>query len=227
MNINSLITGHQQPLVFLHGWGASMQLMNPHAALLSHDYKCINLDLFGFGKSDEIEDYHQFEDYVDVLHTFLISKDVYDPIFIAHSFGARVAIAYASKYPVKAMVLTGAAGIRAPLSLKRKLRIFLHHKGFHLKGSYDYEKASVFLRKVLVDAVNQDLSEEMKKIMVPVLLIWGEYDKETPLWMGKRMHELMSQSTLIIFKGGDHFAYYQEYARFCFIVKQFLEGLDQ
>ena len=97
-----------------------MQLMNPHAALLSHDYKCINLDLFGFGKSDEIEDYHQFEDYVDALHTFLISKDVYDPIFIAHSFGARVAIAYASKYPVKAMVLTGAAGIRPPVCARPK-----------------------------------------------------------------------------------------------------------
>ncbi|WP_281627315.1 alpha/beta hydrolase [Traorella massiliensis] len=226
MNINSFITGDQQPLVFLHGWGANMQMMNPHAALLSHDYKCINLDLFGFGKSDEIENYQKFEDYVDALHTFLISKNICDPIFIAHSFGARIAIKYALKYPVKAMILTGAAGIRPPLSLRKKLRIYLHHKGFKMKGSYDYEKASGFLRKVLIDAVNQDLSEEMKKIEVPVLLIWGENDKETPLWMGKKMHELISQSSLIVFKDGDHFAYYQEYARFCFIVKEFLEGLD-
>ena len=55
---------------------------------------------------------------------------------------------------------------------------------------------------------------------------WGKNDKETPLWMGKKMHELISQSSLIVFKDGDHFAYYQEYARFCFIVKEFLEGLD-
>ena len=226
MNIHSLITGNQFPLVFLHGWGVNMQMMSPHAALLSHDYRCVNLDLFGFGKSDEIEDYQDLDDYVHTLHQFLMEKDVHEPVLIAHSFGARIALIYASKYPVKALILTGAAGLRAPLSIRRKFSLFLHHHGVKRKGSYDYEKASPFLRRVLVDAVNRDLSEEMKSIQVPVLLVWGEKDTETPLWMAKKMNRLIPQSSLIILKDGDHFAYYQECPRFCFIVKEFLEGLE-
>lgn len=226
MNINSLITGNQFPIVFLHGWGASMQMMSPHAALLSHDFRCVNLDLFGFGKSDEIEDYQNFDDYAEALHHFLVEQKVHEPVLIAHSFGARVAILYASKHPVRALILTGAAGLPAPLSFKRRMRIFLHHRGLKMKGSYDYEKASFFLKKVLVDAVNRDLSEEIKNLRMPVLLIWGENDTETPLWMGKKMKRLIPQSSLIVFKGGDHFAYYRECPRFCFIVKEFLEGLE-
>ena len=41
-----------------------------------------------------------------------------NPIIVAHSFGCRVAIRYAYKYPVLKMVLTGAAGIRDKRTLK-------------------------------------------------------------------------------------------------------------
>ena len=117
MKINAIDIGKGHPIVFLHGWGGNYMMMNPHVALLSHDYRCINLDLFGFGSSEEITNYHSFDDYIQNLHEYLLSLKVETPIFIAHSFGARVAIEYAQKYPIRALILTGAAGIKAPLSL--------------------------------------------------------------------------------------------------------------
>lgn len=225
MKINYLEEGVGSCVVLLHGWGMNANMMKPVIRSLSRDYRCICLDLFGFGETDEIRDYHHLSDYIEELHQFLESLNVQNPIMIAHSFGARLAVLYASKYDVKAMILTGAAGIKQPLSWKKKMKIFLHKKGFLMKGSYDYEKASPFLKKVLVESVNTDLSNHMKHLQFPVLLVWGEKDKETPLWMGKKMEQLLNAS-LVVFKGEDHFAYYHESERFCFICKQFIEEVE-
>lgn len=224
MNIHYEIVGSGQPIVFLHGWGANKDLMQPLVSLFSKQYQCVNLDLFGFGSTDEIKDYLNFDDYVEYFHLFLMEHQIENPILIAHSFGARLAILYANRYPVSALILTGAAGIKPKLTIEKRIKQYLHKHHFKMKGSYDYEHATPFLRKVLVEVVNKDLSEQIKRIKVPTLLIWGEIDKETPLWMAKRMNHFISNSVLIIFKKEDHFAYYHEYNRFCFIVKEFLEG---
>lgn len=224
--IHYQIKGSGRSLVFLHGWGMNLSMMEPLVSKLSHDYTCISVDLFGFGKSEEIENYENFDQYVQKLHEFLLSLQIEKPILIAHSFGVRIAILYALHYPTGPLILTGGAGIRKPLSFKKRIRQFLYKKGFAFKGSYDYERASGFLRKVLVEVVSQDLREPMKKISVPVLLIWGEKDQETPLWMGKKMKKLIPCSELIVFQNEDHFAYYHESGRFCFIVREFLQGVD-
>lgn len=223
MKVNFEIRGSGSDLVFLHGWQMNQKMMSPLISILSKNYRCISLDLFGFGESEEIENYQTFKDYVSKLHEFLMSVDVYNPIFIAHSFGARIAICYANTYPTKALILTGAAGIKKRLSFTKKIKQTFHHLGFHTKGSYDYEKASPFLKKVLVEVVNTDLSEQIRKIQLPVLLIWGELDQETPYWMAKKMKNLFQNSILICFKEEDHFAYYHQSQRFCFIVKEYLE----
>lgn len=226
MKIHSSIIGNGQDMVFLHGWGVNMNMMNPLVHRMCHSYRCINFDLFGFGESEAFEEYRDLDDYVGKLHEFLDSVEVKCPILIAHSFGARIAVLYANRYPTSALVLSGAAGLRPRLTLKKKVWQFLHAHHVQVKGSYDYEKATPFLKKLLVESVNRDLSEEMKKIQVPTLLIWGEEDKETPMWMAKKMNQLIKNSVLIVFKGGDHFAYYQESRRFCFIVKEFLENVQ-
>lgn len=225
-NICYEVSGEGEPIVFLHGWGMNHTMMIPLSKELVKDNQVILLDLFGFGNSKSLCGYNSFDDYIEAFHQFLVSLNIHDPIIVAHSFGARVAILYASKYPVKALVLTGAAGIKASLSFKKKLRVFLHkHHLIQNVGSIDYQKADSFLRKVLVECVNTDLSEDISKIQVPILLIWGEKDTETPLWMADRIIKINTHATLIIFKGEDHFAYYHEPMRFVECTRMFLEAL--
>lgn len=220
------IMGEGKPIVFLHGWGMNHTMMLPIAKPLSENYQVICIDLFGFGNSHEIENYINFNEYIDNFHQFLLSLDIHKPVIIAHSFGARVAFNYAYKYPVEALILTGAAGIRSPLSIKKQIRQFLHkHKIIQSKGSIDYQKATPFLRKVLVECVNTDLSDMISAIKIPILLIWGEKDIETPLWMAKRIMKLNSFTSLVLFKGEDHFAYYHEPLRFIQCVNAFMEKL--
>lgn len=226
MNVQVEIIGEGEPIVFLHGWGLNRSMMNPIISQLSHDYKCINFDLFGFGKSDEIENYQCFDDYVKTVHDLLRNNKIQNPIFIAHSFGARIAICYASKYDTKALILTGAAGLKSKKTWFKRMKQTLNHLGLKTQGSYDYEHASNFQRKVLVEVVNRDFTKEIISISQPVLLVWGNKDIETPIWMAKKMKRLFQNSTLILFKNDDHFAYYHQSSRFCFIVKLFLEEVD-
>ena len=229
MNIHHQILGSGRNVILLHGWGQNYTMMNPIQQKLKEYYRTASLDLFGFGDSEAIENYDTFDDYVEAFHQFVLEHELNEPILIAHSFGARLAVRYALKYPVSALVLTGAAGIKPPLTWKKKCLQTMHKMSKFLplpksKGSYDYQHANAFQRKVLVQVVNEDLSEKLDKIDVPVLLIWGEKDDQTPLWMGRKMKELMPKSTLIVLDGDDHFAYYHQSSRFCAIVKAFLEG---
>ena len=64
-------------------------------------------------------------------------------------------------------------------------------------GSVDYQQASDIMRRVLVKSVNDDITPELAKIKVETLLVWGEQDEQTPLWMGKMMETLMPHATLV------------------------------
>lgn len=218
--------GKGSPIVFLHGWGQNLNMMMPIAKSLSISYRCFVPDLFGFGGSDEFVHYEEFADYVEKVHDFVKSRGIENPILIAHSFGARIAICYAYRYGCKALILTGAAGIKAPLSFDRRVKIFLHRH--HIKksqGSLDYQLASPFLKRVLVDAVNLDCSEMCTRVDVPVLLVWGEKDQETPIWMARKMQGLFPSATLIEFQNQGHFAYFYEHERFAYVCMKFLEGV--
>lgn len=225
LKFHAITLGEGDSLVFLHGWGQNLNMMMPIAHPLSKKYRCLVLDLFGFGESDELEDYH-LNSYVEQLHEHFELNQIKNPVLIAHSFGARIAILYANHYPCRALILTGAAGIKSPLTLDKQIKQFLHrHRIIKSKGSIDYQQASPFLKRVLVEAIHLDLSEICTQITIPVLLVWGEKDNETPLWMGEKMKDLFVNSTWITFAGQGHFAYFYEHDRFAHICMKYLEGV--
>lgn len=222
--IHSMIKGSGENIVLLHGWGCSMRQMLPIMDELVSDYRVACLDLFGFGESEDCLNYEKFSDYVDCFHDFIVSNQLDNPILIAHSFGARVAFLYAAQYPVKALVVCGAAGLKSPLSLKKRMMQFLRrHHLIQYEGSVDYQQASPFLKKVLVEVVNTDLSNVIASLSVPSLIVGGKEDSETPYWMAKRMHLLLEESILLTLKGG-HFAYLHEKSQFVAMVKMFLRS---
>ena len=79
------------------------------------------------------------------------------------------------------------------------------------------------MRATFVKVVNLDLSDRLPLIRQPVLLLWGDKDTETPLWMGQQMERDIPDAGLVVLEGGTHFAYLEQAARFNTIVKHFLE----
>lgn len=228
-NINVTIQGTGPAVVLLHGWGQNQYMMKFIQDDLCNAYQVMNLDLPGFGESEEPPTIWDIHDYVDCIHQLLEAYQMDNPIFIAHSFGARIALRYAMCYPVANMILTGAAGIRKKRDLSYYLRVYAYKilKKMHIKnalGSPDYQQASMCMRGVLVKAVNDDLVDALKTITCNTLLVWGEKDEQTPLWMGKRMEKEMKHATLIILEKGTHFAYFHQSRRFLGILHAYLEG---
>ena len=78
------------------------------------------------------------------------------------------------------------------------------------------------MRKTFVKGVGYDQSALLSHIKNPTLLIWGDRDAETPLWMGQQMEKEIADSGLVVLEGGTHFAYLEQAARFQTIVRQFL-----
>ena len=119
--------GQGDGVILLHGWGQDMRMMRLIQNELKDHYRVVNLDLPGFGESGEPSAPWGIEEYARFIHEIAEHDHMEAPILIAHSFGARIAIRYASRYPTKKMVLSGAAGIRAPLSWQRRASQHWHH----------------------------------------------------------------------------------------------------
>lgn len=228
-NINMYIEGEGQAMLLLHGWGMSHQMMEPLYAHFKNEYKVCNLDLPGFGESALPPYAYCIEDYVNVIRKIIKQYDLDNPIIIAHSFGARIAFYYAALFPVKQLIITGGSGIRPPRTFDYYFKVYLFKtlRLFHIKndlGSDDYKNASEVMRHTLVKVVNEDASDEIAKITCPLFLVWGEKDKETPLWMAHKIEQLNDNATLVVFKEDDHFAYYHQMHRFIKICEHVLEG---
>ena len=89
-------------------------------------------------------------------------------------------------------------------------------------GSTDYKNASPIMRDILVKTVNEDLSNYAKKIKVPVILIWGEYDEAVPLEEAKMLEKLLLDGALIVLPG-THYAYLENLYQVGAIINKFME----
>ena len=229
--LNVTVKGEGQGILLLHGWGQNAYMMKFLQDHLCEHYKVVNLDLPGFGESEEPDHAWDLNEYASAMHELCDYYEINQPIIIAHSFGARIAFHYALQYPLQAMILTGAAGIRKKHGISYYIRVYSYKfmKKWHRQiqmGSVDYQQASDIMRSVLVKSVNDDITPELAKIKVETLLVWGEQDEQTPLWMGKMMETLMPHATLVTLAKDDHFAYFHQSLRFKAIVDAFLEGIS-
>ena len=240
-------TGKQKVLL-LHGWGCDCSFMRPVADNLKDQYQVLIPDFPGHGKSDEPPEPWGVPDYADVLLELLSRLHFIPCTVIAHSFGARVATWIAANHHdvFQRIILTGAAGIRAPQTEQGRKRAAQYQKWKKIfavlnripllkpvagrlrrtiqnkYGSRDYNALNDEMKKTFVKVIQQDLSECYPRISQPTLLLWGDMDTETPVWMGRRMEKEIPDAALILLEGGSHFAYLEQLDRFILIIRNFL-----
>ncbi len=226
-------------VILLHGWGQNLFMMEPIEKHLASSFRVYNLDLSGFGESEEPKEPWSIYDYEEMLEAFCKAMEIENPILIAHSFGGRIALIYASRNPVFQMVLTGGAGIRDKRGPDYYFRVYSYkaarkildvlklektkEKLMKNAGSSDYRNTNGIMRQTFVKVVNEDLSPLLPKVSCETLLVWGEKDEMTPLWMGKKMEKEMPNAGLAVFEKDDHFAYWNQMPRFLSVLDIFLK----
>lgn len=240
---------HGSRVLLLHGWGCDGTLMRPVADVIGQDHRVMIPDFPGHGKSGRPPEPWGVPDFSENLICLLRETGFLPCAVIAHSFGCRVAAWIASEYPelFTRMIFTGAAGIRPKQTDEAKARSEKYKKQKSLAekmkkipflrgaaesveeklrqkyGSADYNRLDAEMRKTFVRVISQDLTERYDGIRQSTLLIWGDRDTETPLWMGREMEKRIPDSALILLEGGTHFAYLEQIARFNLIAAQFLK----
>jgi len=236
VNVNYIDYGKgKDTVVLLHGWGQNIQMMQPIGDNLSKSNRVIIIDLPGFGLSEEPKNIWSLYDYVECVHELLNSLDIKNPILMGHSFGGKISLLYASKYSVKKLVAFGSPYKKEikKLSLKTKILKFLKRVPVINKleklakkyiGSTDYKQASEMMRKILVDHVNLDITEEVKKIKCPTLLIWGTKDEDASINNAYELEQLISDAGVVEYDGCTHYAYLERLDRTISVLNSFLGG---
>lgn len=227
--------GSENTIVLLHGWGQNIEMMKPVGDKLKKNNRIIIVDLPGFGNTLEPSTIWTMYDYADCIKELLDSLDVKNPIMIGHSFGGKISLIYASKYNVKKLILFGSPFKKEIKELSTKTKILKSLKkvpglnkleGFAKRhiGSRDYKEASDFMRKILVEHVNLDITEDVKKIKCPTLIIWGTMDNEVPIERAFELEKLIDDSAVIPYEGCTHYAYLERLNQTVNIIKSFIGG---
>jgi len=245
LNINYIDEGKGTAVLLLHGWGANIQTMMPIFNILKDKCRVIAIDLPGFGGSDIPKESWDSYNYADFIKRFIDIINIKDLIIFGHSHGGRVSIILSTKYDnlVKKLILIDSAGIIPKRKINYYFKVysfkFLKNmyirfvkgnskeeklEGFYKRfGSEDYKSSQGGMRQAMVKVINDNLEDLLTKIESPTLLIWGEKDEDTPLYMGKLMEKEIKDSGLIILKDAGHYSYIDCYEQFKAIIMVFLK----
>ena len=213
--------------VILQGWGTTAALYRDLAAHLGQRMRVYVPELPGFGETPEPPEAWGAEEYAAFTLELLEALGIRETHLIGHSNGGRIMLVLASQprsVKLGKLVFLDAAGVAPKKSAKKKLRGLVYKVGKALlspfpkaleawrqrHGSADYRAASPRMRQTLVKLVNRDLTELMPSIPNPSLLIWGEKDGDTPLWMGKVFEERIPDAGLVTVPGAGHYAYLEQ-----------------
>ena len=237
MNINGVFVnytdvGSGEAVVLLHGWGQNIQMMEPIGNNLVNK-RVVIIDLPGHGKSEEPKEAWTVYDYASCIHTLLTNLKIDEPILIGHSFGGKISLVYASKYKTKKVI-----GLACPfkkqivklsfktkaLKFAKKIPVLNKLEGFAKKhiGSTDYKNASEMMRKIMVLTVNTDITEDVKKIQCPTLLIWGTNDLQVSIDDAYELEKLIKDCGVVVYDGCTHYAYLERLDQTLRVIKSFI-----
>lgn len=235
-------------VLLLHGWGCTTEHFRPIMQAMEKDYRMTVIDFPGHGKSGRLPKPWGVPDYAACVMDVMDQLGIEKCHLIAHSFGGRVSLHLAAKWPerVDKMVLTGCAGLKKPQTEEQKKRSQAYQKKKQQLqnlqklpligklaenameklrrqyGSADYNALDEEMRKTFVKVISEDLAPLLPKIQASTLLIWGEKDQDTPLWMGQQMEKEIKDAGLVVFENDDHFAYLRQWPRFVQVIRAFL-----
>lgn len=216
----------------MHGWGGEIASFKWLADRLSSQFRVTLIDLYGFGKTPHPDRPLCIEDYALGVEEVIEKSGGDNVILIGHSFGGRVAMRLGARNDrVKGLVLIDSAGViprRGPIYYYRIARYKLAKRLGKVvlpRGSADYDALSGAMRKTFVNVVNESSLPDAKAITAPTLLIWGREDKDTPLYMCKRLHRVIAESRAIVFDCAGHFSYLDRPERTFRIIKAFAEAI--
>src|SRR5919197_683220 len=244
--------GGGPPVIFLHGFFGDHRVWRRQLEL-ADEYTVVAWDAPGCGGSSVPPPAFRMADYADLLARFIRTLGLERPHVVGNSFGGTLALELAIRHPaiprslvpadgyagwsgsfppevvaqrlaqslpdlelpaeqVVARWMPGFVTASAPASVVDDLRAII--------SDFDPDGMRVMIR-ALAEA---DLREELPRIAVPTLLIWGEEDVRSPLSVAQDLHALIPGSRLVVIPGAGHLSQVEAPERFNAEVRAFLRS---
>ncbi len=222
-------------LIILPGWGGTSETWADFVEIAKADFDIHVINLPCFGDEPCPDSIWGVEDYAKFVKNKLekLKAESQKPIAIlGHSFGGQVASYLVANNPelVNKLILSGPAVFRPKKKLRRiiigviaKIGKWLFRlpilekadveieKIFHrVTRSQDYANTSGIKRDIFTKVIREDLTEVVKKIKTPTLIIWGTKDTYVPVKDAYKLNKIIPNSKLEIIKNGKHGLHIQQ-----------------
>ncbi len=104
------------PVVLVHGYGMSSEVWKKALPLFPPEYRCLAVDLRGFGRSAKPKSGYSCAVLADDIAAFMDAMGISNAVLIGHSFGGLVLQHFAARHParVTAMVLANTFAASLP-----------------------------------------------------------------------------------------------------------------
>ncbi|MFN0290848.1 alpha/beta fold hydrolase [Pedobacter helvus] len=206
--------GEGEPLVLLHGLMGELSNWEQTVEKFKHKYRVLvpilpiyELPILTLG----VKSLSKY------LHRFLKFKKLSQVVLIGNSLGGHVGLVFTVAHQefVKALVLTGSSGLYENAFggsfpkrenydfIKEKVEFTFYSPATATKELVDEVFKTVNDRSRVIrilalakSAIRHNMAKELKKITIPVSLIWGKQDKVTPPDVAKEFYELLPNSEL-------------------------------
>lgn len=256
LSIAYQVKGQGSPLVMLHGGVSDSRSWNRQLERFSDEFRVIAWDAPGCGGSQDPPEDYSLEDYADTLAEFIYKMGLRQAHILGLSFGGGLAIQLYQRHPTIARTLilesayAGWTGSLPANEVEERRK-----KGMEMSQMTGKEVADAFIPTLFSDSVPKetveetasiirdfhpsgsrtmlsafaraDLRDTLPEITIPVLLIYGDRDKRSPLKVARDLHSRMPSSKLVIIPGAGHVVHEETPDRFENEVREFLLSVSR
>ncbi len=101
-----------QTIIFIHGLGSYLKAWQKNIEGLKGQYRCIAIDLPGYGKSSKIAHSGKMTFYAEVVKALIDKLNLKNVVLAGHSMGGQIAMVAAINYPetIQKLILVDPAG---------------------------------------------------------------------------------------------------------------------
>jgi pimeloyl-ACP methyl ester carboxylesterase len=191
VNLYFEVAGAGHPILALTPLLLDHMFLRSFAQVLAKNYLTISLDLLGHGLSDKPKDekLYSYENLANHCYQLIRHMNINRHDIVGISWSGRIALTYTLLHQdmVRALILIGSSGPKQKPTTPQMSPEWSADERFVVEIAY---------------RMPYDVSEDLKKIKVPTLIIVG--DKDPRLEAAHFMHKEIPKSTLNILKGKAH-----------------------
>ncbi|WP_298221454.1 alpha/beta hydrolase [Flavobacterium sp.] len=251
-NIAYTDSGKGTTIVLLHGFLENQQMWRDIIPELEKKHRVITIDLLGHGQTECLGYIHAMEDQADMIHDVLSHLRIRKAIFIGHSMGGYVALAFAELYPdfIKGIVLLNSTSLadsderktnrdRAIKAVKKDYTAFVRLSIANLFSEDNREKLTDEIERVKLEALKTPLQgivaalEGMKirkdrEVLLhfgpyPKLLILGQ--KDPVLNYEENRNQIENTNTELVTLTGGHMSHIENQAEVLKAIGDFVKKI--